>query len=106
MPGHAREARRLIGRCAAGLARGGRLVVELPSGELAEAARAHFAAAGSSLAYRLRVARDGDVYEALVIGRDVAAWIAERPCPGGFELSLHPAHELLGGAVAEVRGPG
>ena len=91
------DVRRLVQRCTGALARGGRLVIELPADALAEAARARLAPA-----HRLRVARGEDVYEALVLGRDVSAWIAERPRPEGFEVSLHPAPQPSGSRAAET----
>ena len=91
------DVHRLMRRCVSALARGGRLVIELPADALAEAARAHLAPA-----HRLRVARGDDVYEALVLGRDVSAWIAERPRPEGFDVSLHPAPRPSGSHAAET----
>jgi hypothetical protein len=91
------DAHRLIRRCTGALARGGRLIIELPADALTEAARADL-----SPAHRLRVARRDDVYEALVFGPDVPAWIAQRPRPEGFEVSLHPAPQPSGARAADT----
>jgi hypothetical protein len=91
--------RRLLRRCGAALARGGRLAIELPPGAGVEAASVWRRAArpvfGASC-YHLVVRGGGDVYEALVLGPDVSAWIAEQPLPDGFEVSFEPGVRLAG----------
>lgn len=87
------RARRLLRRCAVALLDGGRLVIELPAEHLAEAAvqpRGAAEAESTPRAYLLRVAGHGERYEALIVGRDVPAWLGQRPELPGFDVLLYP----------------
>ena len=88
-----REARRLSRRLWRAVAPGGRVVIELPAGALAQAVvqpEMLASATPGSRSFALRVTHEGSDYEALLAGADVAEWIGQRPLPPTATVQLTP----------------
>jgi len=85
--------RRLLKRATTRLAKGGRLLIELPTAPFLVAAldRADTLTGDPAwTGYRLGVRGEADEYEALVFGPDIPALIARQAPLPGFEVSLRP----------------
>lgn len=91
--------RRLLRRVTSRLARGGRLLVELPTPPFLTAALSQFnppAAQPAWRAFRLRVRGETDEYEALVFGSDIPALIRRNTPLCELEVTLQPLHTSIG----------
>ncbi|MGD8454152.1 MAG: hypothetical protein PVJ57_20250 [Phycisphaerae bacterium] len=86
-----RLGRRVVQRCTRALARGGHLLLELPAGALAHAAQdvARQQQADGWSSYLLRVAGPPHAADALVVGPDVPAWVAQQPWPADVVWTLY-----------------
>jgi len=87
------DARRLVHRLANALAAGGRLAFELPAPEpldryLASCNPSQFGP--DCRGFRVHVCGPAGTYDAILLGRDIPAWLAQQPRPAGLEVRLFP----------------